>query len=83
MILVVLCGLALGGLLTKFFGAGAVKAPTPVPSFTPLPEATATFAAAPSVLTVYVAFAVAQTGARKNGIAATVGHVYSRHNTGS
>ncbi|HTZ55949.1 MAG TPA: hypothetical protein VMB20_12880 [Candidatus Acidoferrum sp.] len=46
MILVVLCGLALGGLLTKFFGAGAVQTPTPAPSFTPLPEATATFTVA-------------------------------------
>ena len=45
MILVVLCGLALGGLLTKFFGAGAVATPSSAPSFTPLPEATATFTA--------------------------------------
>ena len=49
MILVVLCGLALGGLLTKFLGTGGAQAPTPVPSFTPLPEATATFTSAESL----------------------------------
>jgi len=43
MVLVILGGLLLGGLLTKLFGAGTVQAPTPAPSFTPLPEATATF----------------------------------------
>jgi cytoskeletal protein RodZ len=48
MILVVLCGLALGGLLTKFLGTGGAQAPTPAPSFTPLPEATATFTSAES-----------------------------------
>jgi hypothetical protein len=46
MILVVLCGLALGGLLTKFLGTGGAQAPTSAPSFTPLPEATATFTSA-------------------------------------
>jgi hypothetical protein len=46
MILVVLCGLALGGLLTKFFGTGGAQAPSAAPSFTPLPEATATLAVA-------------------------------------
>lgn len=50
MILVILCGLALGGLLTKFFGAGgAVQTPSPAPSFTPLPETTATFTSAESL----------------------------------
>jgi hypothetical protein len=49
MILVVLCGLALGGLLTKFLGTGGAKAPTSAPSFTPLPEATATFTSAESL----------------------------------
>jgi hypothetical protein len=49
MILVVLCGLALGGLLTKFLGTGGAQAPTPAPSFTPLPEATATFTSAESL----------------------------------
>jgi hypothetical protein len=48
MILVVLCGLALGGLLTKFLGTGGAQAPSPAPSFTPLPEATATFTSAES-----------------------------------
>ncbi|HEX8806060.1 MAG TPA: hypothetical protein VF741_03880 [Candidatus Aquilonibacter sp.] len=49
MILVVLCGLALGGLLTKFLGTGAVQAPSPAPTFTPLPESTATFTSAESL----------------------------------
>jgi hypothetical protein len=49
MILVVLCGLALGGLLTKFLGTGGAQAPTSAPSFTPLPEATATFTSAESL----------------------------------
>jgi hypothetical protein len=44
MVLIVLGGLLLGGLLTKFFGPGPVQTPTPLPSFTPLPEATATYA---------------------------------------
>ncbi len=49
MVLVILGGLLLGGLLTKVFGAGGtVQAPTARPSFTPLPESTATFAATPS-----------------------------------
>jgi hypothetical protein len=49
MVLVILGGLLLGGLLTKIFGAGGtVQAPTARPSFTPLPESTATFAATPS-----------------------------------
>ena len=48
MILVILCGLALGGLLTKFFGTGGVQTPSPAPSFTPLPESTATFTSAQS-----------------------------------
>jgi hypothetical protein len=44
-ILVILGGLLLGKLLTQVFGAGApVQTPSPRPSFTPLPEATATFA---------------------------------------
>lgn len=43
-VLIVLGGLFLGGLLTKFFGPSAVQVPTPRPSFTPLPQATATFA---------------------------------------
>ncbi len=49
MILVILCGLALGGLLTKFLGTGGAQAPSPAPSFTPLPEATATFTSAESL----------------------------------
>jgi hypothetical protein len=49
MILVVLCGLALGGLLTKFLGTGGAQAPTSAPSFTPLPESTATFTSAESL----------------------------------
>ncbi|HUA08063.1 MAG TPA: hypothetical protein VMA98_02245 [Candidatus Acidoferrales bacterium] len=49
-VLVILGGLLLGGLLTKIFGVNAVQAPTPLPSFTPLPEATATFTAAQTPL---------------------------------
>ncbi|MGD0967101.1 MAG: hypothetical protein ABR949_02340 [Candidatus Aquilonibacter sp.] len=44
MVLVILGGLLLGGLLTKFFGTGGAQAPTPAPSFTPLPGVSATFA---------------------------------------
>ena len=44
MVLVILGGLLLGGLLTKFFGTGGAQAPTSAPSFTPLPGASATFA---------------------------------------
>ena len=44
MVLVILGGLLLGGLLTKFFGTGGAQAPTPAPSFTPLPGASATYA---------------------------------------
>jgi hypothetical protein len=44
MVLVILGGLLLGGLLTKFFGTGGAQAPTPAPTFTPLPGVSATFA---------------------------------------
>lgn len=44
MVLVILGGLLLGGLLTKFFGTSGAQAPTPAPSFTPLPGVSATFA---------------------------------------
>jgi hypothetical protein len=44
MVLVILGGLLLGGLLTKFFGTGGAQAPAPAPSFTPLPGVSATFA---------------------------------------
>jgi len=44
MVLVILGGLLLGGLLTKFFGTGGAQAPTSAPSFTPLPGVSATLA---------------------------------------
>jgi len=44
MVLVILGGLLLGGLLTKFFGTGGASAPSPNPTFTPLPGSTATYA---------------------------------------
>lgn len=48
-ILVILAGLLLGGLLTKLFGnTGGAHAPSPAPSFTPLPQESGPAAAAPT-----------------------------------
>lgn len=69
MVLVILGGLLLGGLLTKFFGGGTVRAPSAQPSFTPLPESAARVTPLPSALPALVP-RVARTSPRPSSSAA-------------